>query len=147
MNLCILSGRLVRDIELQATQSGKEMVRNCIAVNGGKNADGTPITNFIDFVAYSGNAKFIASYCAKGDLVLINANIVTGSYEKDGNKVKTTTIMVDRIEKLVSSGNQPQEQHQEPKPKQTVRKSDNVQPEITKEDLDFTSDDMEDLPF
>lgn len=39
----------------------------------------------------------VAQYCQKGDLIGIRGYIQSRTYEKDGKKVYTTEILVDRI--------------------------------------------------
>ena len=49
MNKFIFVGSIAKDIEIKTTQTGKEMVRNTIAMNDGVDANGQRLTQFIDF--------------------------------------------------------------------------------------------------
>ena len=59
MNTIILKGRLTKDPELKATQSGISICRFCVAVNRRFNKDEA---DFINCVAWRGTAEFISKY-------------------------------------------------------------------------------------
>ena len=98
MNKVILLGRLARDPDGDTTQSGKRKVRMTIAVDRPKAKDGTQKADFISLVAWEKTAEFAERYLSKGQRILIEGRIQTGSYEKDGEKRYTTDVNVDRIE-------------------------------------------------
>ena len=98
MNKVILLGRLARDPDGDTTQSGKRKVRMTIAVDRPKGKDGTQKADFISLVAWEKTAEFAERYLSKGQRVLIEGKIQTGSYEKNGEKRYTTDVNVDRIE-------------------------------------------------
>lgn len=98
MNKVILLGRLARDPDGDTTQSGKRKVRMTIAVDRPKAKDGARNADFIGLVAWEKTAEFAEKYLTKGQRVLIEGRIQTGSYEKDGEKRYTTDVNVDRIE-------------------------------------------------
>ena len=56
MNTIILKGRLTKDPELKATQSGISICRFCVAVNRRFNKDEA---DFINCVAWRSTAEFI----------------------------------------------------------------------------------------
>ncbi len=91
-------GRLARDPEAQTTATGKLKCRMTIAVDRPKAKDGTQKADFIGLVAWEKTAEFAEKYPTKGQRVLIEGRIQTGSYEKDGEKRYTTDVNVDRIE-------------------------------------------------
>lgn len=99
MNKTILKGNLTRDVELRYTQSNIAIARFTIAVSRNiKSKDGKYESDFINCIAYQNNAEFISKYFEKGSGILVEGHIQTGSYEKDGKKVYTTDVVVERVE-------------------------------------------------
>ena len=98
MNRVFLLGRLTRDPEAQTTATGKLKCRMTIAVDRPKAKDGTQKADFIGLVVWEKTAEFAEKYLTKGQRILIEGRIQTGSYEKDGEKKYTTDVNVDRIE-------------------------------------------------
>ena len=98
MNRVILMGRLARDPETQTTTTGKLKCRMTIAVDRPKAKDGTQSADFIGLVAWERTAEFSEKYLSKGQRILVEGRIQTGSYEKNGEKRYTTDVNVDRIE-------------------------------------------------
>lgn len=97
MNIIMLSGRIVKDIVLRSTQSGKEVVSNKIAVDVGYGENKK--TYFFNFVAWGSNAKFLNSYAAKGDKIVLNGYLTERQYtNKDGVTQYVTEIITDSIE-------------------------------------------------
>ena len=98
MNNVILMGRLTRDVELNYSKNGKAFTRFAIAVNRiGEGAD------FINCVAWEKTAETIAEYFKKGQRILVQGSIRTGSYEKNGQTIYTTNILVSRFEFIESN--------------------------------------------
>ena len=98
MNKVILMGRLARDPETQTTTTGKLKCRMTIAVDRPKAKDGTQNADFIGLVAWERTAEFADKYLSKGQRILVEGRIQTGSYEKDGEKRYTTDVVCERIE-------------------------------------------------
>lgn len=96
MNNVSLVGRLTRDPEIKATNSGSSYARFSIAVDRrGKDAG----TDFINIVAFGKTSEFIERYFRKGQRIGINGRIQTGSYEgKDGKKVYTFVVIAENVE-------------------------------------------------
>jgi single-strand DNA-binding protein len=88
-------GRLVRDMELKFTQSGKAAGNFTLAVDSGYGE--SKKTDFIKCVAWDKTAENIANMMKKGRLVLVEGSIKTGSYDKDGVKVYTTDIQAVKV--------------------------------------------------
>lgn len=108
MNYVSLLGRLTKDPELKYTQSGKAFCRFSVAVSREFNRE---LTDFINCVAWDKTAETIAEYLRKGRRILVQGRIQTGSYDdKNGQKVYTTDIVVDKFEFVdtANSNNQPQ---------------------------------------
>ena len=99
MNTVMLMGRLTRDPESRATQSGTAVVRFSLAVNRPKRKDKNQDADFINCVAFGRTAEVIQQYVFKGNRLLVEGEIRTGSYvDKTGHKRYTTEVMVNRIE-------------------------------------------------
>ncbi len=106
LNTVMLVGRLTQDPEIRVTESNKEVVRICVAVNRSfKNPDGIYETDFIDCTLWEGLAKNLNEYCHKGDTIGIRGRIQTNYYEKDEQKIKRLEIIAERVTFLSSSKN------------------------------------------
>jgi single-strand DNA-binding protein len=96
MNKVILIGRLTDNPEVRYSNKGDEalaVARYRLAVDRiGEGAD------FISCVAFGKQGEFAEKYLKKGTKVAVEGRIQTGSYEKDGKKVYTTDIVVERHE-------------------------------------------------
>ena len=96
MNKVILSGRIASEIELKTTPSDVNVCSFRLAVQRRfKNAEGNYDADFISCVAWRSIADFISKYFKKGDPIELTGNIQTRNYEKDGQKVYITEVVVD----------------------------------------------------
>lgn len=93
MNKTITMGNLTDEPKIRQTSTGKKVAEFSLAVNRMKEG-----ADFPHFVAWEHQAEFVEKYCHKGMRFLIEGHIQTGSYEKDGHKVYTTDIIVEKIE-------------------------------------------------
>ncbi len=99
MNKVILKGNLVRDLEIRMTPSETKIGRFTVATRrNSKNKDGNYDSDFIGCIAFDNNAEFIKNHFSKGSGIIVEGNIRTGSYERDGEKVYTTDVVVERVE-------------------------------------------------
>ena len=109
MNKVILVGRLTKDPDLRTTNSGISCTRFTIAVNRKfKNDAGEYEADFISCVAWKGTAEFISRYFQKGQMIAIEGNLRTGSYQdKTHSDVThfTTEVYVDQAEFTGSKSN------------------------------------------
>ena len=97
-NKVFLTGRVTREWEIRATSNGTTIARNSIAVDSGYGDNKR--TDFINLTAFGKTAETLEKYGFKGQKLLIEGRIQTGSYEKDGVKHSTTDVIVDRSEFL-----------------------------------------------
>lgn len=97
-NLAIIIGRTCATPELRTTPNGTSTCTFTVAVDRAfKNANGEKVTDFINCVAWRGQAEFISKYFPKGSEIGVQGNIQTRSYtDKEGNKRSVTEILVDR---------------------------------------------------
>ena len=99
MNKVLLTGRVGKDIEAVASKGGNAVAKFSLAVSryvkGGENT-----TDWINCVAFGKTAETLEQYVEKGVLILVEGNIKTGSYEKDGSRKYTTDVIVEKFEFL-----------------------------------------------
>ena len=86
-----LQGRLTTNPELRNTKNDKEVVSFTLAVDrNGKDAG----TDFIQLVAWDKTAEFLAQYCAKGQMIVVEANLRSRSTTDKDNKPQTVQEVV-----------------------------------------------------
>lgn len=102
MNYVGLMGRLTRDPELKQTSTGKSFCRFSIAVRKQFVKDGV---DFINCVAWDKTAELINTYFKKGERILIQGRINTGTYEVNGEKRNSFDVLVDQIDFIEVKGN------------------------------------------
>lgn len=102
MNKAIISGRLVKDIELRTTPSGKSTIQNSLAVrNDYKNKEGKYDSEFINIEVWNNTADYLSKYATKGSKILVEGKIVTRNYTaQDGTKRYVTNVVAEKIELL-----------------------------------------------
>lgn len=98
VNKAILVGRLGRDPESKATQSGMEVCKMSIATSRKRN--GEEHTEWHRVTAFGKTAEACSRYLAKGREVYIEGRIQTTSYEKNGEKRYSTEIVADTVQFL-----------------------------------------------
>ena len=102
MNLAILMGRLTKDPDISTSQNGTQIARYTLAIDRIGKDQGA---DFISCVAFNKSAEFAEKYLKKGTKIAIEGMIRTGSYtNKDGQKVYTTDVIVNRQEFAESKG-------------------------------------------
>lgn len=90
INTVVLTGRLIKDIELRRTTSGKVCTSFTLAVNRNKQE-----TDFINCVAWNDVAESLEKYTNKGSLIGIEGRIQTRNYDdRNGKKVYITEVLV-----------------------------------------------------
>lgn len=95
MNCVGLMGRITRDPEIKQTSSGKSYCRFSLAVRKEFVKDGV---DFINCVAWEKQAELIANYFKKGDRILLQGRINTGTYEVNGEKRSSFDVVVTQVE-------------------------------------------------
>lgn len=110
MNNVVLMGRLTRDPDLRYVQSSGNtaVARFSLAVDKQLSREkkqemesrNQPTADFINCVAWGKLGETITKYSGKGLRVLVQGRIQTGSYEKDGQRVYTTEVVVSSVEIL-----------------------------------------------
>lgn len=101
MNKSFIIGRLTKDPQATATQSGISKSGFTVAVDRRyKNQQGEKETDFLNVVAWRGLADLCNRYLHKGSKVAVSGSIQTRNYEKDGQKRYITEIVADEVEFL-----------------------------------------------
>lgn len=97
-NVVILTGRTVRELEIMPNKNGSKTVLMTLAVNRGKDRDGNQLVDYIQtkaFVAKDAKSNGPFDYIGKGQLVSVEAQLRSGSYEKDGKTIYTTDVIIN----------------------------------------------------
>lgn len=105
MNNINFIGRLTRDCDLKfAAGSGVAVCKFSVAVDRDfKNKDGQKEADFLNCIIFNKAAESLSPYLVKGKLVGITGRVQTGNYiNKDGNKVYTFDVMVEKTKLLDS---------------------------------------------
>lgn len=109
MNRVVLLGRLTRDPDFRPNEVNANMssCRFNLAVDRPyvKDRENQQTADFIGCVCFGRTADFINKYFHKGDPIVVEGRIQTGSYEKNGQKVYTTDVVVERTEFVPRSNN------------------------------------------
>lgn len=108
INNVVLAGRLVRDVDLRQTSTGKGMTYFTLAVNRNfKNEQGEQAADFIGCVAFGKTAENMARFLSKGSLIAVEGRISTRNYQaKDGKTVYVTEVVASSITFLESKKQQ-----------------------------------------
>ena len=96
MNNVFLIGRTTKDPEIRYSQNNLAISRFTLAVD---RVSKEKETDFIGCIAFGKTAELMEKYVSKGRKIAIQGHIQTGSYDaKDGHKVYTTDVIVERLE-------------------------------------------------
>lgn len=108
LNQVILVGRLVRNPELQITDSGRKRSSITLAVSRGyKNQNGEYDTDFFDCTLWTGIAENTHEYCKSGDVIGVKGRLQTWMLENDdGTKSKRMEIIAEKVTFLSSARNE-----------------------------------------
>lgn len=97
MNKAELIGRVTKEIELKKTQSGKSVASFALAVDR-RNKENE--ADFINCVVWGRTAEVLAQYVKKGNRIGLTGRIQTRFYDRDGQRVYITEVVVEEIEFL-----------------------------------------------
>lgn len=142
MNSVTIIGRLTRDPDMYE-KGENTMAKFNVAVDRPYKKEGQPSADFISCVAFGKTAEFIGKYFGKGKQIALTGSIRTGSYEKDGAKVYTTDILVDRVEFVGSKSDEKKDEKKDDRDHssdnateyQRAKKSQQPWQELTDEDI------------
>lgn len=134
-------GRIAKDIA--TSQTGENMVaRTTVAIQRNfKNKEGNYDADFIPVVVFGNQAKFLDEHFSKGDLIVVQGNIRTGSYtNKDGQKVYTTEVFADQLDFV--PGSKKSEGGEQKTEKKSSKK---VDPD--EDFMNISPEDIDDIPW
>ena len=95
MNCANLIGRIVRDIDVRATQSNQQVATFVIAID---RPTKDKATDYISIVAWGKTAEFVSKYFKKGTRIGISGRIQTRNYDdKDGKRVYVTEVLAEQV--------------------------------------------------
>ena len=100
MNKFIGLGRLCADPELKYLESGTKVTNFRLAVQRDyKNKEtGKYDADFINCTAFTKTAEFIANNIKKGNRIVVEGQLRTRSYEKEGEKRSVTEVNVNNVD-------------------------------------------------
>ena len=131
MNIVTLLGNVGQQPEIRYTQSGMAVCNLSLATN--KKVKGEKVTSWYRCVAFDKIAELISQYVGKGDTLGIEGEIKYGSYEKNGNTVYTTDIIINRIHFVGGKKDEGQRNNQQQRRQQNTTQ----QPIIEDSDIPF----------
>ena len=136
INQVVEVGRITADPELKKTSSGTAYTGFTLAVDRAYAKKGEEReTDFIQCVAWRGNAEFLAKFAHKGDVVGVQGELHSRKYEdKDGNKRTAYEVVADEIS--IFNGRKGDNTASAPAPQQNTAPAS----------IDVAADD-DDLPF
>ena len=103
-NHVTIIGNLCNDPEFATTQSGISRVNFRVGVQRRfkDKTTGQKVADFISVVAWRNTAEFVRQYIHKGDLVVVDGEIQTRSYDaQDGSKRYVTEINAEDVRRPI----------------------------------------------
>ncbi len=139
MNLVVLKGRVTSDIEVKKTPNGVSVAKFNIAVDRPSFKKGEEKkTDFFPITVWRNTAEFVGKYFTKGQQIIVQGSIQTGSYEKDGIKRNTFEIVTENVDFCGSKSD-------------SASTTNHAAPSFSNADTDdfvgIDADDDEELPF
>lgn len=121
MNRATLLGRLGKDPEIRTTQSGDKVASFSLVTSKKYKEKATgeqkEISDWHNIVVWGVLANTCEKFLRKGARVLLSGEIKTRSWEKDGNKVYTTEIVLSGFDASLEIIDWPNEQSDHDKAK------------------------------
>lgn len=116
MNHWIGCGRLTKDPDIRATQTGLKVAFYTVAIDRPKKKDGSDGgADFIPVKAFDKRADFAERYLHRGTKLIVSGKIQTGSYtDRNGQRVNTTEIIAEDQEFAESKAQAEQAQVEHP---------------------------------
>ena len=99
LNTITIMGRMTRDPESRAIQSGTPVTSFTLAVDrdfSGK--DSEKQTDFIDVVAWRNTADFVSKWFSKGQMAVVSGRLQIRDWtDKDGGKRRSAEVVADSV--------------------------------------------------
>ncbi len=98
LNQVVLVGRLVRDVKVNESESGKKLATITLAVpRSFKNQEGLYDTDFIDCILWNNIATNTSNYCKKGDVLSIRGRVQSMLVKEDDINKNVLQIMAEKV--------------------------------------------------
>lgn len=98
MNSIIIHGRITKAPELKTVGGGSEVCKFTVAVNRPVGKDKEKVTDFFDVDAWGQSGAFVEKYFKMGDGIIVQGEMQSRKYEKDGEKRTAWSVHANRIE-------------------------------------------------
>lgn len=100
LNRQTILGNLGKDPELRQTNNGTSVCNIRIGASMREKVDGewTGVTEWFDCVLWGNQADIAGKHLSKGDQVYLEGRTKTRNYEKDGQTVYKTEVVIDLME-------------------------------------------------
>lgn len=106
LNNVVLTGNLVKDLEIRTTQSGVSVGSFCIAVNekvkNSQTGKWEDYANFFNCNVFGKRADALVPYLKKGKKIGLRGRLHYSSWEENGKKNSKVQVSVDEVELLGS---------------------------------------------
>ena len=98
MNKIMITGRLVRDPEMQTLDNGMEKCRFTVAVDRRRKKDAPLKADFFNCDAWQNTGAFVNKWFKKGSAITVSGRMESSTSEKDGMKRTFWFINVEDVE-------------------------------------------------
>lgn len=103
LNQSVIVGRVVREPELNETESGIKVTNLTLAVpRSYKNDEGEYDTDFLNCTLWRGIAENASEYLHKGDLVGVKGRLQSREIEEDGTNKTVMELVAEKVTYLTS---------------------------------------------
>jgi single-strand DNA-binding protein len=146
-NNTVLVGRITKALEMKTTTNGVNVLSFTLAIN--KKVKEKDQVSYISCVSFNKTAEILNQYADKGSLVLVDGELQSRSYEKDGKTVYVTEVIVNRVVLLDNKQKSANiEVEPQPSPRsQTLNKPKSDYEKRQEEVKELLGDIPEEMPF
>jgi single-strand DNA-binding protein len=104
INQVIICGRVVRDVTIRETESGKKVCDLTLAVKRPfKNFNGEVETDFIKCIVWDTLATSIKTWAVKGNVVAVKARLQVRKQEIDSTNIYYNEVIAERVTYIAKS--------------------------------------------
>jgi single-strand DNA-binding protein len=147
-NNTVLVGRITKALEMKTTTNGVNVLSFTLAIN--KKVKEKDQVSYISCVSFNKTAEILSTYADKGSLVLVDGELQSRSYEKDGKTVYVTEVVVNRVVLLDNKQKVNSQDTLQSSPRSVALnvKAKKIETTSERPEIDTTNDlDSNDLPF
>lgn len=137
-----IMGRITHDLELKTTPNGRNVCSFSVAVDRRYQKQGEERkADFYQVVAWGSQAEFVTKYFGKGKMVLVQGEMQSRTYEKDGTAHRVWELIADRIsftgEKTATQSSAPAATSQPTEPQPQPVNNNDFGASVTDDDYPF----------